>query len=245
MTVTAEAMRKLAALKLDAEQMAGVIDILAGMMDADEQRRAKQRDRVAKHRAEKAGNDTVTLQKRDCTVTVTADENPAPRARVVNTSTFSDEKVLKEDKKDLPSVDPKKRERKIASRMPADWQPDEADREFAIKLGLTSAEIAIETEKIRDWSISNPKGAKLDFGAFWRQWCRTCIERKGSGNGQYRPASGQFVAGGGSRPTGVAGVAAGLALFKASLDGGARPAEDSGVLDLEPYPTAGGRTAYR
>lgn len=210
--------------------------------DQAERRRAADRERKARVRgipqipqtsadsADKTGNSA---------------DSDAPRARVVNTPTFSDEKVLKEEKKDLPSVDPKKRERKIASRMPADWQPTEAERQFALDLGLTPAEVNIETEKIRDWSRSHPKGAKLDFGGFWRNWCRSFIERKGSGNGQYRPASGQFVAGGGSRPTGVAGVAAGLALFKASLDGGPREANNPRELDLEPYPTTGGRKAYR
>lgn len=68
--------------------------------------------------------------------------------------------------------------KKRSTRLPADWTPDEAGADYARGLGLTSAEIAIETEKIRDWSASSPNGVKKDWSAAWRNWVRSASERK-------------------------------------------------------------------
>ena len=46
MSLHASTLRKLAALNLSAEQMAGVIGVLADIEDADEARKANQRERV-------------------------------------------------------------------------------------------------------------------------------------------------------------------------------------------------------
>lgn len=62
--------------------------------------------------------------------------------------------------------------RKRASRLPEDWQlPDEWQQD-AIDAGLSVARIAVEAAKMRDWSRSAPTGAKLDWRAAWRNWCR-------------------------------------------------------------------------
>ena len=63
--ISASALRKLALLNLSPEQMAGVLDILADGAEADEQRKAAQRERTRKHRASRYGNVTVTSQERD------------------------------------------------------------------------------------------------------------------------------------------------------------------------------------
>jgi hypothetical protein len=60
-SLTADALRKLAALRLDADQMAGVLDVLADMQSVEEERKAKQRERTRKHR-----------EQRDCNVTETS-----------------------------------------------------------------------------------------------------------------------------------------------------------------------------
>lgn len=78
-SLTEATIRKLALLNLSTEQMAGVLDILADIQAADDERRRKQRDRTAKHRrnvtvtlpdgdpgGSGAGNVDVTLQSRDC-----------------------------------------------------------------------------------------------------------------------------------------------------------------------------------
>lgn len=68
--ITSEALRKLAALGLDGEQLNGVLDILADVQRADEERRAAQRSRTQKSRDKsRYGNVTVTQEERDNTVT--------------------------------------------------------------------------------------------------------------------------------------------------------------------------------
>lgn len=61
MSLQAETLRRLATLRLDTDQMAGVLAIIADMSGAEEDRRAKQRDRTRRHRAaQRDGNVTVT-----------------------------------------------------------------------------------------------------------------------------------------------------------------------------------------
>lgn len=64
MSVTADTLRKLASLGLGAEQLAGVLDIIADIQEVDEKRRAAGRDRVRRHREKRACNVTETLQPR-------------------------------------------------------------------------------------------------------------------------------------------------------------------------------------
>lgn len=56
------------------------------------------------------------------------------------------------------------------SRMPTDWEPDEAGKKFASELGLLRSEL----DKFRDYWVAQPgqKGVKLDWPAVWRNWCR-------------------------------------------------------------------------
>jgi len=75
--ISASALRKLAMLNLSAEQMAGVLDILADGAEADEQRRAAQRERTRKHRAQRDGNVTVASHERD-NLTPKKEIPPAP-----------------------------------------------------------------------------------------------------------------------------------------------------------------------
>jgi hypothetical protein len=63
-SVSATTLRKLALLGLDAEQMAGVLDILADGVEAEEARKTAQRERTRKARA-KQRDATVTLPTRD------------------------------------------------------------------------------------------------------------------------------------------------------------------------------------
>lgn len=58
MAITAESIRKLAALRIAPDQMAGVLEILAEAAASDEERKRKQRARTAKSRARRNGNVT-------------------------------------------------------------------------------------------------------------------------------------------------------------------------------------------
>lgn len=65
------------------------------------------------------------------------------------------------------------------TRLPDDWGPTDADRAFALGLGLNPTDIA---PKFADWWHAQPnaKGVKLDWAATWRTWCRREAERQGN-----------------------------------------------------------------
>ncbi|MBR0682759.1 hypothetical protein GXW74_19865 [Roseomonas eburnea] len=72
-------------------------------------------------------------------------------------------------KKDPPAA-------RRGTRLPPDWQPSDRERAFARQLGLDPDAVA---ERFRDyWHAKAGKdGAKLDWPATWRNWCRTEVER--------------------------------------------------------------------
>ena len=78
---------------------------------------------------------------------------------------------------DAPPADPKPEKRQNATRLPADWEPGEPEREFAIGLGLPVDRIAA---KFRDyWTAASGQNArKHDWPATWRNWCRREAESK-------------------------------------------------------------------
>lgn len=81
MTVKSDTLRKLAKLNLTGEQLAGVLDILADQVEADEMRKNAQAERKRKQRQEKQDQDNsgnVTGQSRDShgTVTVLSQSTP-------------------------------------------------------------------------------------------------------------------------------------------------------------------------
>jgi len=59
-----------------------------------------------------------------------------------------------------------------AYRLSLDFQPTEPMRAFARSAGLSESDIDAEGEAMRDWSMSSPSGAKLDWEATWREWVR-------------------------------------------------------------------------
>jgi hypothetical protein len=67
---------------------------------------------------------------------------------------------------------PPKGGQKKASRLPSDWMLPVEWRQDARDAGLAEYAIDLEAEKIRDWSRSSKNGAKLDWRAAWRNWCR-------------------------------------------------------------------------
>lgn len=73
-----------------------------------------------------------------------------------------------------------KKARKRAVRLPADWIPPKDWIEFANLHGLSRQDAYREGEKLRDWSLSSAKGAKLDWEATWRNWIRRVVEEKGN-----------------------------------------------------------------
>jgi len=158
MTISADTLRKLSALRLDPDQMAGVLDILADIQSADEERKVKQRDRVRRHRAKRDGNVTVTDQER-----YTPSSSPIP---------------LDPPSQTLPPIIPQTpsptRETKRATRLPADWVLPASWGQWAVSEGYPEQTIRLEAEKFRDFWISKSgkDAAKLDWQATWRNWMR-------------------------------------------------------------------------
>ena len=68
---------------------------------------------------------------------------------------------------------------KKAVRLPDDWQLPPEWRQDAVDQGLPPQRIDLEAAKMRDWSRSSPNGAKLDWRASWRNWCRGAAEKGG------------------------------------------------------------------
>lgn len=66
----------------------------------------------------------------------------------------------------------KSKARKVATRLAADWAIPDEWIAVAAKIGLSEEQARLEAEKMRDWSLSAPGGAKLDWLAAWRNWAR-------------------------------------------------------------------------
>lgn len=80
-------------------------------------------------------------------------------------------------KPDITRQEPDGSCKRRGRRLPDDFRPDVDD---ARKAGLSPDEAARETEKFRDYWISQPghRGVKLDWPATWRNWCRHAAERR-------------------------------------------------------------------
>lgn len=155
----ADLFRKLSALGLDHEQIAGVLDI---MEEEGEERRGKARARVAKWRAK---NKPETL--RDVTErSVTERDVSSGLTRAEDSSSRVEISGNKEDGA-----------RKRATRLEANWIiPDEWLQE-AITEGLPRPAALASSERMKNWSLASKDGAKRDWLATWRNWYRRDIEK--------------------------------------------------------------------
>ena len=69
----------------------------------------------------------------------------------------------------------RERPRKRATRLPDDWAPSSADRDFAKSLGFSDQAIDHHAARFKDFWAAKPGagGTKLDWSATWRNWMRT------------------------------------------------------------------------
>jgi hypothetical protein len=126
MTYSASALRKLATLNLSAEQMAGVLEIMAESIEADEARKAAQRERTRRAR-ERARTANVTLQSRDC-------NSDDTRARVTRV----------EDKTSNSEIEPQNQERNALAR-----EFDQFWAEYPNKVGKPKAKTSFAAARKR------------------------------------------------------------------------------------------------
>jgi len=80
-----------------------------------------------------------------------------------------------------------------AKRLPADWVLPNDWRQDAVDVGLDPSRCDIEAEKMRDWSRSAKAGAKLDWRAAWRNWCRKAHETQNQPRGSPKPRRESFA----------------------------------------------------
>ncbi|MGU3496371.1 hypothetical protein ACLBXM_20215 [Xanthobacteraceae bacterium A53D] len=68
-----------------------------------------------------------------------------------------------------------------ATRIDPAWRPSEADRAFAVSVGIPGADIAQRAAEFVDYwiSIGGEKGRKVDWPATWRNRCRNIADHKG------------------------------------------------------------------
>lgn len=60
--------------------------------------------------------------------------------------------------------------KKHAVRLSADWQCPSEWIDEAVEAGLSRPKALAEAERMKNWSLSNPKGAKLNWHAAWKNW---------------------------------------------------------------------------
>lgn len=109
-------------------------------------------------------------------VTQPAKIDPIVREEVRNKERdYSDFGFMDDPSPSIARVTPAKAKSKAklsATRLAADWQPPQEWLDIAAKIGLDEATARAEAENMRDWSLSAPGGAKIDWLAAWRNWCR-------------------------------------------------------------------------
>ncbi|MEQ9634621.1 MAG: hypothetical protein RLW68_00905 [Devosia marina] len=168
MSISASTLRKLAELRLDPDQMAGVLGILAEQQEAEEARKAAQRERTRKSRAKRDGNVTDTSQSQGSNAEVSPKKEIPPTPPKEKTTPSTTE----------PNGSSKTR----AVRLTEDWELPVEWRQDALKAGLAADRIELEAEKMRDWSLSSPNGAKRNWRAAWRNWAKGAAEKQPRGS---------------------------------------------------------------
>lgn len=131
----------------------------AAQTDALEQRRRADAERQSRKRERDLSRD-ITLRHSDGALTGAGD------VRVEETNSTQKIEPLKEVRKKVAR----------ATRLSSDWSLPDDWRDDGRKAGLSEAAIDREAQAIRDWSLSSPNGAKLDWHAAWRGWCRRAAD---------------------------------------------------------------------
>lgn len=170
MTVTSSELRKLAKLNLSPDQMAGVLELLADRVEAEEARRAAQAERKRKSRARLEG------QAQDNPVTVTGQSQdghgtPSPLVPPLSPAPLSP-----------PIIPPSQKHSRARPKteLPHDWQPNAATWAIAETLGFQTVDAQDQIERMRDWArnADGGKGRKSDWDAAFRNWLKRAADER-------------------------------------------------------------------
>lgn len=146
-------------------------DVLAERRERDRLRKQKEREEARQMREAAKANDVVTASVSSSDTSLDTAElrcdSFLPRKDSLLLETK--ERVSQGSKKELVE-----RGGKRGTRLPADWRPSDADREFARALGFTDAAIATAASEFVDYWIGVPgqRGTKLDWPATFRNRLR-------------------------------------------------------------------------
>jgi hypothetical protein len=163
MSVSATLIRELQARGIAAET------ILDALLAVEDERRAKERARVAKYRnnnKDRTENTRTTRTPRTPRTPLSL-ETKAPPAPPLKTQSLSP--------KETPSIEGGKKTPKTRSRIVPDWHPNDENVGYAGKLGLLETDIRREAEKFRDHHLKTGT-AFFDWNAAWRTWCQRVHE---------------------------------------------------------------------
>jgi hypothetical protein len=163
------------AAAIRALKAAGVSDsqILDAFIKADEERMARAREgnrvRQAAHRARNANNAVTPVT--DVTESEQKKGPPDP---------------LKENIS--PKEKPPKGGQKKGARLPDDWQPSPADRDYGAKLGFSISEMDGMAEDLRLWAsaAAGPAAIKRDWGSAFKGWMRREARKRPQNGGTSR-----------------------------------------------------------
>jgi hypothetical protein len=159
-SVTANALSRLAALDLPPKALAEVLSIFAEMQQADEDRKAKQRERTAKSRASRHGNVTVTLQSHDTSGSYSKEVSKIP---------LQEEERKKAKKERAPTK---------KHRLPDGWVASAELLAYARSRGLSDAQAAASMENLVLWARANAI-LKADWDATAQGFFRRDAEKYG------------------------------------------------------------------
>jgi hypothetical protein len=140
------------------------------------EKRAKDAARQRKSRTNRELSHPVTVTPRDTCDTPPPEEPQSLPPNIEGNQTPS-----------TPKENPLRGEKK-GTRLPADWQPDEALRRYASQHGFTGVGLSREIEKFRNYWLAKPgkDARKLDWSATWRTWILN-----GNNRGPPQPQPGQ------------------------------------------------------
>lgn len=159
--------RRLIAAGFTVDQITTIMEILDAET-SDEDRLVRERAAEKTERSRQRMRNMRLEKKRLFAVTRTAEHlnkingHVTPSAAPATTSYKEESKERKKGKR--------------PSRLPSDWEAPREWLDEAVAAGLSESQAMMEACKFRDWSLSSPNGAKLDWHATWRNWFRRRVE---------------------------------------------------------------------
>lgn len=166
--ISSATLRKLAELNLSPEQMTGVLSLLADQAQAEEDRKAAQRERTRKSRASR--NAAVTLQDRDGNEDVTL--RACDNEETVSLSPVPPSSPPHPPNNPLTPFPIQKTNSARGFRLPEDWSLTGPDLAFALSKGFSEQQTGEIFEKFTNywWSATGAKATKKNWHQAWKVW---------------------------------------------------------------------------